>query len=604
MVRPLFDFGTCVRPAGFRAMHDLVTSVAERVPVFVPGPGQNEVFERLVKIGLDNSAMADAVAAVQAHPDPDALIGAAHVVLANRTAHADVIGVARAAVDSGHAPRIESVVRDLTEHRVNGNGVARRVVELIDDPSLDDVLDVTKAIRQLGTNGQDAVDTAVGLVAGGQADTYRTAASRLTTNGLTSYATAPRLAKLVDHPQLDRIVDLTPDIHALGTPVHDALDVSRRLVEAGADDAVRRAARSLAADEITGPGVTSALESMATHPQLEQVVAVARPVVGSGTTPAKALEAARDVVDSGHADRIVATLESFTARDITGAGLAQSLAAIAGRAEYDAITTLVPDLAALGTKSNVVVDIAAAAISGGHGDLVSATATKLAGQGLRSNGALATDLVTVAPRPDLDRILELLPAVREVGTSADDVLTATAAAIDTGSPGSVIDVAHQLVGAHVNKTMAVRNAVEVVDAGLTAHDVARVLQAGIPIGKTSPRASIERALELLASDLPTLERAFDDVPYKGFDEYAAVLASITDRVGRTAPIDDADALLLSRIERLARDNHGRTTGTLRDGYSRHPDYAELGRLRSTIRVREEHVHAAAPPSAGAGSLPW
>lgn len=91
---------------------------------------------------------------------------------------------------------------------------------------------------------------------------------------------------------------------------------------------------------------------------------------------------------------------------------------------------------------------------------------------------------------------------------------------------------------------------------------------------------------------------------KQLDEQRITLGAMLRRLAATVPVDEPDKALVEQLQVLVSDNFQRLAGTKVDGYRFFPDYAELGRIDSIVRLRELRLQAIESATASSATLTW
>ncbi|MCB0879320.1 MAG: hypothetical protein KDC46_10120 [Thermoleophilia bacterium] len=490
--------------------------------------------ELLLRAGVRENAVDQAIEAVRTHPTPDAVRGAIPYMIRADTYHSGIVPVSIAAVDSGHLGRIIPAIDELVAHGTVGNGLTKQLVEVADHPRLDEIVALAPLVHRSGAYPHFVIEAARSAVDSGQLERYRDAVRSLVDAGITDGSIAKDLVDVLDHPRFDDVMQLSTEflrMHGFGfQSVPKAVEV----VESGAFPRVLRAADKLAARDLGNSEMVNQLVELAHDPQLEQVV---------------------DLVPTMH--RVVPN-------------------------GY----TLIPraqDVLATGRSTEIV-----------------RMANELADEGIAYEG-LVQSLTRMLDHPERDRILDVARLVRDTGSVAH-VLGKARLLVESPRPDDAIETLRLLYDATGPSPYLTYAATDLVERGVPVADIRLAFELGAGRANEASVRTALQASELEDAGLGALGAHLAALEPAQLDEQRELLRAMLRRIADTPAVDDTDRQLLEQLHTLASDNFQRLAGTKVDGYRGYPEYAELGRIDATIRLRDLRARAAA--QAPAELLEW
>ncbi len=469
-------------------------------------------------------------------------------------------------------------------------------------PTPDAVRGAIESMIRADTFHSQIVPRAIDAVDSGRLPQLTAAIDRLATQGVTGNGLTTQLLEVAGHPRFDEIVELAPLVRKVGTYAHYTVGTARDAVDSGQAGRVRSALHSVLDAGIDDGSIAMHLVEEIDHPRFDEVLRTAIDYHRSTGNGHQAVRLAKETVEAGTAERIGGIVRALRAQDIGNSEMLNQLVELARDPRLDDIVELVPTVHRVVPNGYEVVPMATRVLESGRAADIARIANELADDGIAYKG-LIEQLQPVLDHPQRDRILEVARTVRNSGAVAH-VLDKARLLVESPRSEDAIDALRIITESTGPSAYASYVAADLVHHRVSLDEIRLALDLGV--GRIN-RASIDavlRSSELEATGLGGLGRYLGSLAPTQLDEQREVLAAMLRRLDELTPVDETDRTLLEQLQTLTSDNFQRLAGTKVDGYRGYPEYAELGRIDATIRLRELRARIAEAAADSSEQLRW
>ncbi len=481
------------------------------------------------------------------------------------------------------------------------HGIEQAVEAVRSHPTPDAVRGAIPFMIRADTYHSQIVPMSIAAVDSGHAGRISSAIDQLVASGTTGNGLTTELVAVAGHPRLDDIVELAPLVRRVGTYPHYVIGAARDAVDSGHLERYRDALQSLVDAGITDGSIAQHVVAALGHPHGDDILRLATGFQRMGAFGFQSIPKATEVVDAGALGRVSQAVDQLVARDIGNSEMVNQLVELAADPRLPQIVDLVPSMHRVVPNGYEVIPSAQRVLATGRSTEIARLSNELADDGIAYAG-LVESLTSLLDHPKRDRILDVARTVRDTGSVAH-VLDKARLIVESPRSGDVLETLRLIVDATGPSAYASYVATDLVSRNVPLADIRLAVRLGVEHVSSSNVAATLRASEVEAAGLGALGDHLAQLAPQQLDDQRSTLGAMLRRLAATTPVDEPDKALIEQLQTLVSDNFQRLSSTKVDGYRGYPDYAELGRIDSIVRLRELRV-AAIDATAHGSTLTW